>query len=166
MTTDAKGGAKTVSTKASTKAGTHRVVGHDGTNQDDALLTVTKPAPTRAIALPLFIYWLSRLAEIAGGRFRADLYYRINVLKIAMPALADRRGDIPQLAEYFRRQHSQQFDRSCDEIGPEILSYLQNMAWPGNLRELSNCVARYIVVRPNRIFAARTGTAAETTERA
>jgi transcriptional regulator with PAS, ATPase and Fis domain len=87
--------------------------------------------------------------EIAGGRFRADLYYRINVLKIAMPTLADRRGDIPQLAEYFRRQHSQQFDRSCDEFGPEILSYLQNMAWPGNLRELSNCIARYIVVGPD-----------------
>jgi two-component system response regulator AtoC len=66
-----------------------------------------------------------------------------------MPTLADRRGDIPQLAEYFRRQHSQQFDRSCDEFGPEILSYLQNMAWPGNLRELSNCIARYIVVGPD-----------------
>jgi two-component system response regulator AtoC len=84
--------------------------------------------------------------EIAAGRFRADLYYRINVLKIAMPRLADRREDIPQLVEYFRRLHSQQFEKECQPFAPELLSYLQNLAWPGNLRELSNCIARYIVV--------------------
>jgi two-component system response regulator AtoC len=77
--------------------------------------------------------------EIVAGRFRADLYYRVNVLKIAMPRLADRREDIPQLVEYFRRVYSRQF-------APELLSYLQNLTWPGNLRELSNCIARYIVV--------------------
>jgi two-component system response regulator AtoC len=87
--------------------------------------------------------------EISGGRFRADLYYRINVLKISMPKLAERRGDIPQLAEYFRKQHSEQFEKPCEAFGPEMLSYLQNMSWPGNLRELSNCVARYIVVGPD-----------------
>jgi two-component system, NtrC family, response regulator AtoC len=87
--------------------------------------------------------------EIAGGRFRADLYYRINVLKLSMPKLAERRGDIPQLAEYFRKQHSKQFEKACDAFGPEMLSYLQNMSWPGNLRELSNCIARYIVVGPD-----------------
>jgi two-component system response regulator AtoC len=84
--------------------------------------------------------------EIAAGRFRADLYYRINVLKIEMPRLADRREDIPQLAEYFRKFHSAQFEKECEPFGPEILSYLQNLSWPGNLRELSNCIARYIVV--------------------
>jgi two-component system response regulator AtoC len=84
--------------------------------------------------------------EIAAGRFRADLYYRINVLKIAMPRLADRREDIPGLAEYFRKVHSQQFEKECEPFGPELLSYLQNLTWPGNLRELSNCIARYIVV--------------------
>jgi two-component system response regulator AtoC len=84
--------------------------------------------------------------EIVAGRFRADLYYRINVLKIAMPRLADRREDIPQLVEYFRRAHSRQFEKDCEPFGPELLSYLQNLAWPGNLRELSNCIARYIVV--------------------
>jgi two-component system, NtrC family, response regulator AtoC len=84
--------------------------------------------------------------EIAAGRFRADLYYRINVLKIEMPRLADRREDIPQLAEYFRSLHSRQFEKECEPFGPELLSYLQNLTWPGNLRELSNCIARYIVV--------------------
>jgi two-component system, NtrC family, response regulator AtoC len=84
--------------------------------------------------------------EIAAGRFRADLYYRINALKIEMPRLADRREDIPQLVEYFRRFHSRQFEKECKPFGPELLSYLQNLTWPGNLRELSNCIARYIVV--------------------
>jgi two-component system response regulator AtoC len=84
--------------------------------------------------------------EIVAGRFRADLYYRINVLKIVMPRLADRREDIPQLVEYFCRVHSRQFEKECEPFGPELLGYLQNLAWPGNLRELSNCIARYIVV--------------------
>jgi two-component system response regulator AtoC len=87
--------------------------------------------------------------EIAAGRFRADLFYRINVLQIKMPRLAERREDIPQLAEYFRKRHAQQFEKECDPFGPELSSYLQNLGWPGNLRELSNCIARYIVIGPD-----------------
>ena len=86
--------------------------------------------------------------EIAAGRFRADLYYRINVLKIIMPKLSERRGDIPQLAEYFRKMHAEQFEKDSGPFGPELLGYLQNLAWPGNLRELSNCIARYTVIGP------------------
>ena len=89
--------------------------------------------------------------EIAAGRFRADLYYRINVLKIDMPRLTQRREDVPQLAEYFRQLHVQQFAKECDAFGPEVLGYLQNLAWPGNLRELSNCIARYIVIGPESL---------------
>src|SRR5215475_443952 len=89
--------------------------------------------------------------EIAAGRFRADLYYRINVLKIEMPRLTQRREDVPQLAEYFRQLHVQQFAKECDAFGPEIIGYLQNLAWPGNLRELSNCIARYIVIGPESL---------------
>src|SRR5437868_7013120 len=89
--------------------------------------------------------------EIAAGRFRADLYYRINVLTVNMPRLAERREDIPQLAEYFRNLHSRQFDKKCEPFGPELLSYMQNLTWQGNLRELSNCIARYIVVGPEAL---------------
>jgi len=89
--------------------------------------------------------------EISGGRFRADLYYRINVIKITMPKLADRRSDIPGLAEFFRRMHARQFDKECGPFEPEIMNYLQNLAWPGNLRELSNCMARYIVIGPESL---------------
>ena len=89
--------------------------------------------------------------EIAAGRFRADLYYRINVLKIEMPRLAERREDVPYLAEYFRQLHMQQFSKECDPFGPELIGYLQNLTWPGNLRELSNCIARYIVIGPESL---------------
>ena len=89
--------------------------------------------------------------EIAGGRFRADLYYRINVLKIEMPRLTQRREDVPQLAEYFRQLHMQQFNKECEPFGPELIGYLQNLTWPGNLRELSNCIARYIVIGPESL---------------
>src|SRR5438045_5977164 len=68
-----------------------------------------------------------------------------------MPRLAERREDIPQLAEYFRNLHSRQFDKKCEPFGPELLSYMQNLTWPGNLRELSNCIARYIVVGPEAL---------------
>src|SRR5262245_3725496 len=89
--------------------------------------------------------------EIAAGRFRADLYYRINVLKIGMPRLIERREDVPYLAEYFRQLHMQQFSKECEPFGPELLGYLQNLTWPGNLRELSNCIARYIVIGPESL---------------
>jgi two-component system response regulator AtoC len=89
--------------------------------------------------------------EIAAGRFRADLYYRINVLKIELPRLSHRREDIPQLAEHFRQLHMHQFDKECEAFGPELLGYWQNLTWPGNLRELSNCIARYIVIGPESL---------------
>jgi DNA-binding NtrC family response regulator len=68
-----------------------------------------------------------------------------------MPRLTQRREDIPQLAEYFRQIHMQQFDKGCDPFGPELIGYLQNLTWPGNLRELSNCIARYIVIGPESL---------------
>ena len=90
--------------------------------------------------------------EIAAGRFRADLYYRVNVLRIAMPKLADRRSDIPQLANHFQRMYSLQFEKDCAPLEPEMLNYLQSLAWPGNLRELSNCIARYVLLGPESLM--------------
>ena len=85
-------------------------------------------------------------AEVHAGRFREDLYYRINVVTIDMPTLAERVADIPLLAEYFLK-------RSCAEMKREILGFeegalqtLQRYGWPGNVRELENVVARAVVL--------------------
>lgn len=86
--------------------------------------------------------------EVDEVRFRADLYYRINVVQIRLPRLRDRKEDIPILAEFFREQHMKQFAKSCEPLSTQMLGYLQNMAWPGNVRELSNGIARYVIIGP------------------
>jgi len=84
--------------------------------------------------------------EIAARRFRADLYYRINVFQIRLPRLSERREDVPAMAQYFRALYRRQFAKECDPLGPETLNYLENLNWPGNVRELSNCIARFVLI--------------------
>jgi two-component system response regulator AtoC len=86
--------------------------------------------------------------ETQAGRFRQDLYYRINVFRLKMPALRERRDDIPLLAEYFRKQYEKQFEMKAEALPPEMLDYLKNLAWAGNIRELSNGIARYVLLGP------------------
>ncbi len=86
--------------------------------------------------------------ETEAGRFRQDLFYRIHGFRLKVPTLRDRREDIPALAEYFRVHFETQFGTKTDAFPPEMLQYLQNLNWPGNLRELSNGVARYVLIGP------------------
>jgi two-component system response regulator AtoC len=84
--------------------------------------------------------------EIEAGRFRADLYYRISVFQIKLPTLNERKEDVPALAQYFRASYQKQFAKECAPLGAEVLNYLENLHWPGNMRELSNCIARYVLI--------------------
>lgn len=86
--------------------------------------------------------------EIHTGRFRADLFYRINVFQLRLPRLRERREDIPVLAEFFREHHDRQYAKKTQPFPAEMLHYLQNLDWPGNVRELSNGVARYVLIGP------------------
>ena len=86
--------------------------------------------------------------ETQTGRFRQDLFYRIHGFRLKVPTLRERREDIPALAEYFRAHFEKQFGTRTDKFPPEILHYLQSLNWPGNLRELSNGVARYVLIGP------------------
>ena len=86
--------------------------------------------------------------EIANGKFRADLYYRINVVSLMLPALRDRREDIPAIAEYFLARCQQQFKAQAEPLTMETLHYMQCMDWPGNIRELSNGIARHVLIGP------------------
>jgi two-component system, NtrC family, response regulator AtoC len=85
-------------------------------------------------------------AETNAGRFRQDLYYRIHVFRLSLPKLRQRREDIPLLAEYFRKLFQAQFGTNAEPLSPEMLEHLQNLEWPGNIRELSNMIARYVLI--------------------
>ncbi len=84
--------------------------------------------------------------EVAEGRFREDLYYRLNVVEVRIPALASRREDIPLLADAFLRRFASKNGKVLRGFSPEALSTLENYAWPGNVRELEHAVERAVVL--------------------
>jgi two-component system response regulator AtoC len=90
--------------------------------------------------------------ETSAGRFRQDLFYRIHVFRLRLPMLRDRREDIPTLAEFFRQNFQRQFGMEREEFPREMLEYLQNLQWAGNIRELSNMVARYVLIGPDAMI--------------
>ena len=101
----------------------------------------------RAIETRLICATSKDLAEeIDAARFRADLYYRINVVRLRLPRLRERSEDIPVLAEYFRTQFQGKFTKESEPLGAEVLRYLQKLEWPGNIRELSNGIARHVLI--------------------
>jgi two-component system response regulator AtoC len=85
-------------------------------------------------------------AEIESGGFRQDLYYRINVVNIRMPALRERRGDIEDLCSYFLEYYNRKFNCRARPLSGEVLAVLQKYHWPGNIRELENLVKRYVIL--------------------
>ncbi len=83
--------------------------------------------------------------EIAGGRFREDLYYRLNVVPIFLPALRERREDIALLVEHFRQKYNARLKKNVEQIEDEALAALAAYSWPGNIRELENVLERTIL---------------------
>lgn len=83
---------------------------------------------------------------IREGKFRPDLYYRLNVFHIVLPPLRDRREDIPLLVDHFVRKYSQQMNKRIERIAPAAMNAIQQFEWPGNVRELENAVERAMVV--------------------
>jgi len=81
-------------------------------------------------------------AEVAAGRFRGDLYYRLNVVKIRMPALRERLEDLPILVQEINRPLSKEMGRAMPKVSPRAMKKLQSYAWPGNVRELRNVLER------------------------
>lgn len=86
------------------------------------------------------------LEEIQSGRFREDLYYRLNVVPLYLPPLRERPEDIPLLARYFLERYSQQNRRPTPQLSEEAIEALKHYAWPGNVRELQNYMERAIVL--------------------
>jgi len=91
---------------------------------------------------------------VAEGKFRQDLFYRINVMRIESPPLQAHPEDIPPIACHFLDRYSQAFQKPMDGISPEAMDLLQSYAWPGNVRELENVMQRAIILAPGRTVRA------------
>ena len=93
------------------------------------------------------------LAEQVGhGEFREDLYYRLNVVRIVLPPLSDRREDIPLLVSHFLRQLNAEYGKRIEGLSPEALAVLMRHTFPGNVRELRNIVERGVVLSRNAVI--------------
>ena len=92
---------------------------------------------------------------VAEGKFRQDLYYRINVMQIESPQLESRPEDIPLIAQHFLRHYSNVFQKPMDAIEPDAIEMLQSYGWPGNVRELENVMQRAIILAPGRSVRAQ-----------
>jgi len=86
--------------------------------------------------------------QLARGAFREDLYYRLNVVTLRLPDLAERREDIPALANHFLRRTAQRYGKSVTAFAPEALELLMAAPWPGNVRQLQNVVEQAVVLSP------------------
>jgi len=99
---------------------------------------------------------------VARGQFRSDLYYRLNVFPVLLPALRERREDIPALVAHFVKLFSRRMGKQVDSIPPETVAAFQWYSWPGNIRELQNLVERAVIlsrdgVLPNPLHKKQTG---------
>jgi len=93
---------------------------------------------------------LAKLVE--EGKFRQDLYYRINVMRIHSPALTDHGEDIPQIATHYLQHYAKLFQKPMQAIGSEAMAILQSYPWPGNVRELENAIQRAIILAPGQLI--------------
>jgi DNA-binding NtrC family response regulator len=91
--------------------------------------------------------------EVINGRFREDLYYRLNIIPINLPSLRERKEDIPLLANYFLKKYSKINQKEEGKLSPEIYQRFIAHPWPGNVRELENCIERAVVVSNGETFS-------------
>jgi formate hydrogenlyase transcriptional activator len=89
---------------------------------------------------------------VAGGSFRQDLFYRLNVFPLEMPSLRERKQDIPVLVEYFIHRYARKAGKSFRRVNKRTLDHLQSYPWPGNVRELQNVIERSVVVSDSDEF--------------
>src|SRR4029077_4154164 len=85
------------------------------------------------------------MTEIKAGRFREDLFYRLNVLRIHVAPLRERRDDIPALLDHYLQEYSRRHGTGRRELSPDVVARLSEHDWPGNVRQLKNIVERMVV---------------------
>jgi two-component system response regulator AtoC len=91
--------------------------------------------------------------EIENGTFRQDLFYRINVVNLALPPLRERRADIEDLAHYFLDHYNRKYNCRAKALSVELMAVLQKYHWPGNIRELENLMKRYVILGSEEVIS-------------
>jgi DNA-binding NtrC family response regulator len=91
--------------------------------------------------------------EVAGGRFRADLFWRLNVIPVELPALRQRASDVPLLCDHFIRRANERNRRNVSGVDPEAMRALKRHGWPGNIRELENMIERLVIMRGSGLIS-------------
>ena len=91
--------------------------------------------------------------EIENGTFRQDLFYRINVVNLALPPLRERRADIQELVMYFLEYYNRKYNCRAKPLSVELMSVLQKYHWPGNIRELENLMKRYVILGSEEVIS-------------
>jgi two-component system response regulator AtoC len=91
--------------------------------------------------------------EIENGTFRADLFYRINVVNLHLPPLRERASDIPDLVSYFLEYHNRKYNCRAKPLSPELMAVLRKYHWPGNIRELENLIKRYVILGNEEVIS-------------
>jgi DNA-binding NtrC family response regulator len=112
----------------------------------------TKLVPLRARLIFATHQDLTKL--VAEGKFRQDLFYRINVMRIESPALREHPSDIARIARFFLRHYGQLFQKPMDDVEPDAIALLMSHRWPGNVRELENVMQRAIILAPGKTVRA------------
>jgi formate hydrogenlyase transcriptional activator len=111
----------------------------------------TIPVNVRIIAATNCDLW----AMVQEGKFRADLYYRLNVFPITLPPLRERKDDIPLLVNHFVRKFSERQGKAIDSVPDEVMEALQSYPWPGNIRELQNFIERSVIMTTGTVLRPR-----------
>jgi formate hydrogenlyase transcriptional activator len=99
--------------------------------------------------------------EVSDGRFRPDLYYRLNVFPVHVPSLRDRSDDIPILVDYFISRYATRMGKKIHQIDRRTLDAMQRYSWPGNIRELQNVIERGVILADSEVFRLEPGTLRE-----
>jgi formate hydrogenlyase transcriptional activator len=90
--------------------------------------------------------------RLGQKKFRADLYYRLNVFPIVMPSLKERDGDIPLLVRYFTQKFARRMNKTVETIPAEVMSVFESWEWPGNVRELENFIERSVILSEGSVL--------------
>ncbi len=123
--------------------------------EEQSFQPIGAPAPVRVDVRVIAATNKNLPNEIAAGRFREDLFYRLNVIPFFAPPLRERREDIPVLARYFTRVFSAEHGRAPKDFTGEALDVMMDYSWPGNVRELRNEVERLVIMVPDSTISAQ-----------